>query len=669
MRKKSLLICLLGGCVALNSYAQKQKTSKGAAKTPVAVETPAPKPNPMIFTYGDDTVFKNEFERLLNKNRKDKAAPTEKEVREYLELYINFKLKVKEALNMEMDTNPTFRSELGTYRKQLANPYLTDKKVTESLMQEAYDRMKTEVNASHILVNCPANASPADTLAAFKKISDLRKRVLSGENFDSVGVKYSDDPSAKKNHGKLGWFSAFSMIYPFENMAYTTPVGEISMPFRTQYGYHIMRVNARRPARGDVKVGHIMLRTGYGATKEQIENARLTADSIYDRLQKGESFETLAEKYSQDEASKSNKGIMNWMPSLSGYPEEFKDTCFNLQPGTYSKPFQTDYGFHIVKYMDKRPLAEYKDLQETIKSKVNRDSRSESSKASVVARIKKENNYREYPQNLKLFALKLDSSFLKGAWTYDTSKISDAPLMSIGDKTYGEKEFASYVKANQQSHSKESANVIASNMFRQWADDKCMAYEESNLEKKYEDFRNIIQEYHDGILLFDLTDKKVWSRAVSDTMGLEKFYEGNKEKYQWKERVKYNTYTCVDAKTKAEVIAMLNKGKSEDEVISKFNKKMKGSVMVKENKAEKTDATGEKLWDKKGVVDIPNEVNSFKFYYVVGTIAPEQKTLKEAKGMVTSDYQNYLEKEWVKELRSKYPVTVAEQNLQLIYNK
>jgi len=664
MKKSALLLSIFSLVFILDLSAQK-KVARNQNKTPetsVIVNT-----NPAIFSFGNEVVYKNEFERLLNKNRKEKESPTEKEVKEYLDLYINFKLKVNEALNQQLDTNPAFRSELAGYRKQLANPYLSDKKVTDHLMQEAYERMKTEINGSHILINVSENASPADTLAAFNKISDLRKRIAKGENFDSIAVKYSEDPSAKKNLGKLGWFTVFQMIYPFENVAYNSKKGEISQPFRTQFGYHILRVNDKREARGDIKIGHIMLRTGYGSTELQKQEAALKIDSAYKKLLAGEPFETIVEQYSEDDGSKGNKGVMNWMASLSGYPDEFKDVCFALKADELSKPFATEYGYHIVKYLDKRPLGEFKDVQDILKNKVSRDARSESSKSSVIARIKKDNNYKEFPLNLNEFISKLDTSFLKGAWTYDSASFPAKPLFTIGNLSYNQKDFASYVKANQQARGKESVDIITKNMFHDWASNKCMAYEETILETKYEDFRNIMQEYHDGILLFDLTDRNVWSKAVTDTTGLENYYEANKSKYMWKERLKYGVYTCQTEKAKQQAVAMFNKGKNEDDVLNKMNKKVKGLVALKEFKAENSDPIAEKLWSKKGVVDISNEAKSYKFYLVEGVLIPEPKTLREAKGLVTADYQNYLEKEWIKSLRAKYPVKVFEENLSSLY--
>lgn len=667
MKKIGLIVSMLSA-VYFNSYAQKPKTTKPAkATTPAAVPVQV-KPNPWVFTFGSDTVYKREFERLLSKNRNEKEVPSETDVREYLELYQNFKMKVKEAMLMELDTMSSFKSELAGYRKQLANPYLTDKKVSESLIKEAYERMKEEINASHILINCAENAMPKDTLEAYNKLMDLRKRVAKGESFDSLALAHSQDPSAVKNSGLLGWFTAFHMIYAFETNAYKTAKGQVSMPFRTRYGYHIVKVNDRRPARGEVKVGHIMLQTGPSATEEVLKDAKTKADEAYAKLQSGTAFETVANEYSQDQSSKQNGGVMNWFSSFSNFPDEFKAVAFSLNKGEYSKPFKTDYGYHILKLIDKRPIAELKEVEESIKTKIGRDSRAESSKLVVAQRIKKESKYVEYAANLKEFTAMVDSTFLKAAWSPDEQKLTNKPVMSINGKVYTVKEFAEYVKMNQEPREKESIPMIVLSLFKKYTDEKVLEYEESILETKYEDFRNLMQEYHDGILLFDLTDKKVWSKAVTDTLGLQKFHESNKNKYLWKERVHVYTYSCLNDKAKKEAMKMAQAGKSADEIKAKLNKKMAGTVIVTESKHEKGESPEkDKLWDKKGVVDMPVENDNFKFYVVAGVVGPEPKALKEARGMVTSDYQTHLEKEWIQSLRAKYPVTVNEEVIRSLF--
>lgn len=668
MKKTALLLGLasvfftqkLGAQTAGTAKKTKVQATKSSVAKPDLKEVQPT--NSVVFSVGNESILMDEFMRQLNKNRKDKNKPSEAEIREYLNLYVNFKLKVKEAITLQLDTNPAFKSELAGYRKQLAAPYLNDKKVTEGLMQEAYARMQQEINASHILINVDPNASPSDTLLAYNKALDLRKRILKGEKFDSIASKFSEDPSAKKNFGKLGWFTVFQMVYPFENIAYKTPKGEISMPFRTQFGYHVLKVNDTRAARGEVKVQHIMVRTGYGAATEVLSNAKDRIEMAYAELQKGASFDTLVETYSQDDGSKANKGVMNWMSSLSGYPDEFKDVCFALKPGEISKPFSTDFGWHLVKFVEFRPIGEFKEVQDLIKNKVTRDSRSEGSKTAVIERVKKENTYTEFPGNFKLFVSKLDSTFLQGTWKYDASKMTERPLFIIGNKTYTETEFAAYVAANQQAREKDNTFMAARNLFTAWANDKCIAYEESILESKYPEFGYVMDEYHDGILLFDLTDRKVWSKALNDTLGLEAFHQQTKSKYMWKERLSYKVYNCLDAKTKSAAIKMLNSGKTEAQMLAKLNKKIANAVVVKEFKAEKTDATAAKLWDVKGSSDIQEE-GAHKFYWVTGVIPAEPKSLKEAKGIVTSDYQDYLMMEWVKELRAKYPVVINEATI------
>jgi peptidyl-prolyl cis-trans isomerase SurA len=650
-------------CVTTVAVAQKPTKKASANQTAKpAVEASAAVNNPWVFTYGSDTVYQSEFERLLSKNKKDKERPTEADVLEYLELYENFKMKVTEAELMRLDTNASFKTELAGYRKQLANPYLTDKKVTDALVKEAYERMKYEVNASHILINCAENASAKDTLVAYNKMLALRNRIIKGESFDSVAFKNSEDPSAVKNYGNLGWFTSFQMIYAFEEQAYNTPKGQVSMPFRTRFGYHIVKVLDKRAARGEVKVAHIMLQTGPSATPELVNESQLKIDTVYQKLMAGESFEKLAEQYSQDQGSKSNGGVMNYFGGNSNFPDKFKEVAFSLSKDEVSKPFKTDYGYHILKLIDKKPVPEFKEVEENIKTKVGRDTRAESSKLVVAARIKRQNNFKEFPANLKEFTSSVDTGFLYATWSPTEKQLSNQkPVMKLNDKVYTIADFASYAKGNQEARPGESVEMILNGLFKKYSEEEALKYEEGLLESKYPDFKNLMQEYHDGILLFDLTDKKVWTKAVTDTVGLDKFHKANETKYMWKDRVKVYTYICLDEKTKKAAMKLAKAGKSGDEIIAKANKKITGSLVITENKYEKADPQGAKFWEQKGVVDAPMDGNAYKFYVVAGMVGPEPKALKDARGIITSDYQTYLEKEWLASLRAKYPVTVNQE--------
>jgi len=666
MTNKHLLVFIAFTGILLSASAQKKiATKKPEAKK---IAAPASKPNPWIFTYGKDTVYQQEFERLLTKNRKDKENPSKEEISEYLELYQNFKMKVKEAKLLQLDTFSGFKSELAGYRKQLANPYLTDKKVTEGLIKEAYERTKLEINASHILINCAENASPKDTLAAYNKILELRKRITKGETFEDVAKNHSEDPSASRNNGNLGWFSAFYMIYPFETQSYTTPKGQVSMPFRTKFGYHIVKVIERRPARGEVKVAHIMIQTQQNADETEIKIAQAKTDSIYKLIIGGESFEKMAKDHSSDMSSNQNGGVMNFFNSFSNFPENFKDIAFNTEKGEVTKPFRTDYGWHILKVLEKKPVPELAEMEESLKNKISRDSRSESSRLVVAQRIKKENKYLEYPLVVKEFTSLLDSNFNNGNWEPNYDKISDKVIVSINDKKWTMRDFANYVRTVQEPHKGESVDMIVLSIYKKYTDEKALEYEEVILETKYEDFKNLMQEYNDGIMLFDLTDKKVWTRAVTDTAGLEAFHQLNNTKYMWKERLMIHTVSCLDEKTKIAAMKMAKSGKSKEDIGAKFNKKLKGTVVFEMSKHEKgSNNKMDLLWSSKGVSDLPNENNTYKFIIVDGVVGPEPKTLKEAKGMVTSDYQNHLEKEWLKEMRSKYPVSLNQKAIDNLF--
>ncbi len=652
------------------TFAQKPAKKQSTPSKTNAQSTLVKKSDPVVFTFGNDTVYKSEFERLLSKNRNQKETPTEENVREYLELYQNFKMKVKEAKLMQLDTFSNFKTELAGYRKQLANPYLTDKKATEGLVKEAYEHMIKEVNASHILINCSENAKPADTLAAYNKALELRKRYVKGENFDSLAAKNSEDPSAVSNYGNLGWFAAFDMIYPFEKMAYNTPKGQVSMPFRTRYGYHILKVNNTRDARGEVKVQHIMRNTGANASAETVAEQKLIMDSVEQALKAGTAtFDELVIKYSTDEGSKPNKGVMNWISSSSRFPEEFKDIAFKLNKDEVSKVFTTSYGFHIIKLIETKPVAPFKELEENIKTKVARDVRAESSKTSVAQRIKRENNFKENAANYKSFVSACDSTIFMDGYVVDEKKFGNNVLFTIGTAKYTASEFANYIASTHDNFQPgQSVFMMVNNIYKRYVDEMALAYEENQLEVKYEDFRNLMQEYHDGILLFDLTDKKVWNKAVIDTAGLEKYHEANKNNYMWKDRVSVLTYNCLDEKTKKAAMKMVNAGKTPDEVKAKLGKKITGAVVVTEQKAERGESAAmDKLYDQKGIVDIANENNQYKFYFVNGIVGPEPKTLREAKGLITSDYQNYLEKEWISSLKAKYPVVVNEETVKTLF--
>ncbi|MBL0063800.1 MAG: peptidylprolyl isomerase [Bacteroidetes bacterium] len=629
------------------------------------------KSDPVILNIAGENIPKSEFERVFKKNNTKETTFDKKAVNEYLQLYINYKLKVREALELGMDTAKSFVDELGGYRKQLAQPYLVDKDVSENLLKEAYARMKTDLRASHILIKCDQNALPKDTIEAYNKAMKVRGELLKGADFTASAKKYSDDPSAKDNGGDLGYFSAMQMVYPFESAAYNTKNGEISAPVRTRFGYHIIKVTDSRPAQGEVKVAHIMVKVAANAKEDDSTKAVQKINEIYTKLKAGEKFEDLARQFSDDQSSAKNGGLLPMFGTGRMVPE-FEKAAFALKTaGDYSEPVRTSYGWHIIKLIEKKSLGTYEELQADLKQKVQKDSRSELSKSSMISRIKAKYGFMEVPKAKDEFMKTIDTTLSSGKWSADNAAALKGNMFSLRNKFYSQKDFATYVADHQ---SKRGAGldpkILASNMYNDWVNESCLAYEETKLDSLYPDFRNLMGEYRDGILLFELTDKKVWSKAVKDTTGLKEFYEKNKTNYMWGDRLDATVYTCANAEIAKEVRKQMKKIDDVDTLLAKINKSSQLNLQVKSAKFAKNDnEVIDKIEWKTGLTkDIPKD-NQVVFVDVKQVLPAQPKSLDESKGLVTADYQNALEKEWIQTLRAKYPVQIKQDVVDSIANK
>ena len=524
---------LLAGCQA----------SKPATTPPMATST-----GPAVEMLGTYPVPANEFAYVYRKNNSSAADyGTRQSVTDYLDLYTNFRLKVLEAEQRGLDTTQAFKRELDGYRQQLAQPYLTEKSVTDQLVREAYDRMGQEVNASHILIRVAPDATPADTLAAYNKVATLRQRAANGGDFAQLARENSEDPSAKENGGKLGYFTAMQMVYPFESAAFKTPVGQISPPIRTRFGYHLIKVNDKRAAQGEVKVAHLMIRVNPSAAKADSLTAKKKIDELYSRLRKGENWEKLVAQFSEDQGSAANGGELPPFGTGRMIPS-FEEAAFKLQkPGDLSAPVQTPYGWHIIKLVEKQPLAKFADLEAGLKSKVSKDSRSELNKAAFLKRVRQEDQFVENAAAKAYTLSKADTALVAGRFKYAApaatakaakNSLSDnSALFTIKGKAYPVKDFLTYVQQNQRPRSGAQPAFLMQQLYDQYVDQSLTEFEKNSLDTKYEDYRMLVKEYRDGILLFQLMDEKVWSKAIEDTVGLKKYFADNQAKYQWDQRV------------------------------------------------------------------------------------------------------------------------------------
>jgi peptidyl-prolyl cis-trans isomerase SurA len=507
-------------------------------------------------------------------------------------------------------------------------------------------------------------AAPKDTLEAYNQIMQIYNKAIKGADFDSLARQYSKDPSVANNGGDLGYFTAFQMIYPFESAAYNMKkVGEISKPVRTRFGYHIIKLTDRRPYRGEIQVRHILINSNEYDSKEKKQIAKNKIDSLYSMLQKGADFADLARKYSDHTQSKASGGELPNFNSFSQYPDEFKNAAFSLsKDGDFSKPFQTAFGWHIVQRMSVKPLQTQKEMDEYLKTRISRDSRSEKSKDAALVQFKKTYGFKENKKSLKKFTKYTDSTLLKGNWTVPKFKMV-RQMFTLDGKGYTEADFAKWLEKKQQAGRFSDVKFALNQYYKEYIDETVYNYQDQHLESKFPEFANVAKEYKEGILLFEITDQKVWGRAMQDTSGLKEFYEQNKEKYRWKERA---DATIFDLRDKAAVAPFIQKlktsKKSAEDLANEYIKKDPLSLNYKNLLVERKDnaiVDTLSLW-KPGVFEVGDVDGRYYVVKINKILKPDYKKLSEIKGIVIADYQEYLEKKWLSDLRKKYKVVINE---------
>ncbi|MBK6523408.1 MAG: peptidyl-prolyl cis-trans isomerase [Sphingobacteriaceae bacterium] len=490
------------------------------------------------------------------------------------------------------------------------------------------------------------------------------------DRFAALAPVTSDDASVADNRGDLGYFTSMDMVYPFENGAYNTKVGEVSTIVKSRFGYHILKVYEKRNSRGEILVSHIMVKIPKGGTEQDKANAKTKAKELFDKVKAGDKFEDVARQFSDDKQTSDQGGQLQSFKS-GRFPKSFEDAAFGLKNnGDISEPVETQYGWHIIKRIDKKALPPFAEMKNELKAKVSRDSRSQMGKVALIARVKKNNGFKENLKARDEFKTIIDSTYLKATWTAKRAQsLGNKEMFNIGGRSYTQNEFAKYLETQMTIRTQDDAWEVAKPMYTKWVDECVVAFEDSQLEKNYVEFRNLVREYREGILLFDLTDQKVWSKAVKDTTGLKKYYEDHKASYQWDERADVTNYKCVNEVIAKDVRKMLAAKKSDKEILEVANKTSQLNLSIENIFYLKNERPIVNENWKAGIVakdfEDPNEKKTVVI--VVNKILPvSPKTLPECRGMVTADYQNHLETEWLNYLKNKYKVTINEDVLKTV---
>lgn len=555
-------------------------------------------------------VMLSEFNYIYEKNNQE-AAGGQKSLEEYLDLFVNFKLKVTEAEHRGIDTTEAFLKELKGYRAQATPKYLTDNEALEALVRRTYAWQRVDRRVAHIAIECPANADSAAQAEALAKINDARVRVTLGkpvitksnrgrvsrlkkEDFKAVALEVSTDPGVKESQGELGWISPFRFVYPFEKAVYTTPVGEVTEVFRSPYGYHIALVEEEREHE-EVQASHIMKATPRGDSLAAVR-AKVMIDSIYQlAIQPDAKFDELARELSDDKGSAMRGGSLGWF-GHGAMVKPFEDAVFSIKNiGDITEPFESRFGWHIAKLDGKRGTLPFEDVKADIQKRVQRDERSKEVQESFIAKTRAEYNL--------------------------PAEMSDADVM---------------------------------------------AYADAHLEEKYPELAQLVKEYHDGILLFDVSLEEVWDKAAKDTAGLEAYFAANKTKYVWEEpRFKGLIVYCKDKNTLKSAQRIVKQAQP-DSVMSYLKRLNTDSVKyVKTEKGLWTKGRNAAI-DKFGFKDKKAEYKAdeaLPYVFVSGRVLKGAEVYTDDRNKVTSDYQEYLDAKWIEALKAKYPVVIYREVL------
>lgn len=614
----------------------------------------------VLFTIDDKPYYTDEFSRVYNKNLDLVKDESQKDLTQYLELFIGYKLKINKANKLGLQNGEAYKNELATYRTQLSKNYLTDSKVTKELVEEGYQRSLKEIRASHILITLDENAAPADTLAAYNKILDIRNRALNGEDFGELAVQNSQDPSAKDNRGDLGYFSSFRMVYPFESAAFKTPKGKISSPVRTRFGYHIIKVEDERANRGEVTVAHIMILNPKEDKPEEKAAAEAKIREIYKKIQQGESFESLAKQFSEDKSSSSKGGVLSRFGSGQLSSEEFENAAFSLtQDKPVSEPFQSKFGWHIVKLIEKHPLKSFDDMKSELENKVGKDDRSRLITNSINEKLRKQFPIKRDNKVYSAATKTLNDTYYENKWELPAdTKPYDKKLFAIKERNVTGTDFLKFVKDQEKGNNTlKPVTQLADNLYEKFVDVQLNKYYVDNLENNFPDFAAIMDEYRDGLLLFDLMEKEIWERSKTDTIGLKNFFEANKANYHWKKRLDVTIASSTDMNVIKNAQKMLKANSTPEQLKEKLNTKDKVNLMTNSGIFEEgNEALPKNIKFETGVSEI---IKDGEYYFVakVNKVLPEgQKTLDESKGKAINDYQQFLEQNWVSDLKKEFTV-------------
>ncbi len=626
-----------------------------------------------LFTYGDNAVSKEEFLKAFEKNNTAATSGNrEKDIRNYLELYTRFKLKVQEAYAMKLDTIVSQQGDVQNFRRQIEEPYLTDNIELKRLTDEAIARSQKDIHLAHIFIpfrmdfisnpNALLPVSASDSITARKKITDAYDRIMKGEDFGTIAVAYSADPSAAVTKGDMGWITVFSLPYMLENVAYSLAPGKVSAPFSSSAGYHIFKSLEERPALGKMKVSQVLIAYDQNGGPAAQATAKKLADSLYGALTRGASFDKIAMNYSYDKLTSSSAGLMPPV-SVGVYEKPFEDAVFSLKKnGEITRPFETSNGFHIVKRLEYLPVAtSSKDAYPAMKAAVDQDKRANLARRSFEKKARMETGMKKSNINYPLLWSYTDSTIKKGK--INTTAINDnTVVLEFPKEKVMVSDWIRYASMSPMLSSPDSYPRI----WEEFETARAVDYYRRHLDEFSPEFKVQLKEFMEGNLLFEIMERKVWSVSSADTAGLKKYYAQHKSDYVWKKSADAIMFNASDS-----MIAVKNRKQLAAKPASwkKLAAASEGNVIADSGRVEWSQIPANPTAIKAGLMTpvVVNDDRTSSFTYVVKVYpTPTPRSFNDARGLVMNDYQQEIEDQWIAELKKKYPVNVNQSVLESV---
>ena len=623
----------------------------------------AQKKDKVLFTLDGTPIYTKEFKQVYNKNLELVKDEGQKIIEGYLEMFVNYKLKVKEAYAQKFHESPNYIKDFAKYEEQLSRNYIYEDKLTSELAREGYERSLEEIDVSHILIKSNYGDVPQDTLKAYKKIEKIRNRVLNGEDFTKLAKETSEEPNANRSGGHLGYFTAFAFVYPFETMAYNTKVGDVSEIVRTEYGYHIIKIHDRKKKENEITVSHIMISAKKDSTTTE---PKKRIDEIYALLQQGGNFESLAKQYSDDKNSAKNDGKLRRFSKGQLRSKSFEEEAYRLtKVGETSKPIKTEFGWHIIRLEELHAQPTFEEKKAELEKQVATGNRSKIVTTAVKNKIKERYKYVVGEDYKVFFSTFVNDDVLKRQWDYEPlTQAQNKRLFSIEDRDVTYNDFAAFIKKRQSGRTRINDKMtLLAVYYDEFETEQLKKYFRNQLENENEEYANIISEYRDGLLIFEVMGKNVWEKAKKDTIAQKSFFEENKDKYQWKKRVDVEIISSQEKEVVLNAASLFSENKTGIQIKSELNTNKIKAILTEGVYEIDSENFPEGFQPKKGTTTVVAENGAHKVIYVKEIIPAGPKKLEDIRGKVLNDYQNYLEKQWIAELRSKYPIQINKKVL------